>query len=111
MVIFVVFDRLSIYVFFVPLSHPITSLHVAQAYLYKRSSNYMGGLEVLWVTEILYSWVAFGKLFSLHDTQFLISSAYHPKRMYKQKLSIGALRPIWEVCVEIVPWIGVFGYL
>lgn len=42
-VILVVVDMLSKYAHFIPLSHPFTNVHVAQAYL-DNVLNYMGGL-------------------------------------------------------------------
>lgn len=81
-VIFVVVDRLSRYGHFIPLAHPYSALQVAQAYLdnvfklhgWPRST--MSDRDAIFLSQL---WQG---LFSLHGTEFLLSSAYHPRQKW-----------------------------
>lgn len=77
-VIFVVVDRLSKYAHFISLSHPFTSVQVAQVYL--DNVFRLHGWPMSIVSDIVaiflsHFWQA---LFSIHGTDLKLSSAYHP---------------------------------
>ena len=78
-VIFVVVDRLSKYAHFMTLKHPYSALEVAQEYLdhvfklHGRPRSIVSDRDPVFLSQF---WQG---LFSLHGTEFLLSSSYHPE--------------------------------
>jgi hypothetical protein len=78
-VIMVVVDKFSKYAHFLPLSHPYTALQVAQTYfsnIYK-----LHGLPSAIISDRdrVFTSNFWQQLFTLSDTQLLMSSSYHPQ--------------------------------
>lgn len=78
-VIFVVVDRLSKYAHFVALCHPFTAIQVAQAYLDNIFKLHGWPRSIVSDRDSIFLSAFWKGLFSLHGTEFLMSSAYHPK--------------------------------
>ncbi|KAJ4705112.1 Ty3/gypsy retrotransposon protein [Melia azedarach] len=78
-VIFVVVDRLSKYAHFVPLSHPYTAIQVAQAYLDNIFKLHGWPRSIVSDRDAVFLSTFWKGLFSLHGTEFLMSSSYHPE--------------------------------
>lgn len=78
-VIFVVVDRLSKYAHFVALSHPYTAVTVAQAYLDNIFKLHGWPRSIVSDRDSVFLSKFWQALFSLHGTEFLLSSSYHPE--------------------------------
>jgi hypothetical protein len=78
-VIFVVVDKFSKYGHFLPLSHPYTAIQVAQ--LYFNNIYKLHGLPKAIISDRdrVFTSHLWQQLFTLTDTQLLMSSAYHPQ--------------------------------
>lgn len=78
-VILMVVDRFSKYNHFLALNHPFTALQVAQTYLdyafklHGWPRSLVSDRDPIFLSQI---WKG---LFSLHGTEFLLSSVYHPE--------------------------------
>ena len=77
--IMVVVDKFTKYGHFIPLAHPYTALHVAQAYL--DSVYKLHGLPQGIVSDIdkIFTSAVWRELFRLTDTKLMMSSSYHPQ--------------------------------
>jgi len=75
----VVVDKFTKYGHFIPLAHPYTALHVAQAYL--DSVYKLHGLPQGIVSDIdkIFTSAVWRELFRLTDTKLMMSSSYHPQ--------------------------------
>lgn len=78
-VILVVVDRLSKYAHFVALSHPYSALTAAQAYLDNVFKLHGWPRSIVSDRDSVFLSQFWQSLFSLHGTEFLMSSAYHPE--------------------------------
>lgn len=78
-VIFVVVDRLSKYSYFIPLSHPFTTIQVAQTYLDNVFKLHGWPRSIVSDRDAIFFSQFWKGLFTLHGTEFLLSSAYHPE--------------------------------
>lgn len=76
-VILVVADRLSKYAHFVALAHPFTAVQVAQACLDNVFKLHGWPKSIVTDRDPLFLSRFWKALFSLHGTEFLLSSAYH----------------------------------
>jgi hypothetical protein len=77
--ILVVIDKFTRYAHFVPLAHPFSAMHVAQAFvdnIYK-----LHGLpdNIISDRDIIFTSAFWKQLFKLSNTQLLMSSSYHPQ--------------------------------
>lgn len=78
-VIFIVVDRLSKYAHFMALSHPCTVITVAQCYLDNVFKHHGWPRTIMSDRDAVFLSNFWKSLFSLHVTEFLLSSAYHPQ--------------------------------
>lgn len=78
-VIFVVVDRLSKYGHFMALSHPYSAVEVAQCYLDIVFKLHGWPTSIVSDRDPIFLSQFWKGLFSLHNTEFLLSSAYHPQ--------------------------------
>lgn len=77
-VILVVVDRLSKYGHFLALSHPFTALQVAQLYLDHIFKLHGWPKSIVSDRDAVFLSEFWKHLFTVHGTEFLMSSAYHP---------------------------------
>lgn len=78
-VIFVVVDRFSKYSHFMALSHPYSAIQVAQAYLDHVFKLHGWPRSIVSDKDSVFLSQFWKGLFSLHGTEFMLSSAYHPQ--------------------------------
>lgn len=78
-VIFVMVDMLNKYAHFMPLSHPFITIQVAQCYLNNVFKLHSWPQTIVSYRDFVFLNTFCKGLFSLHDTDFLLSSAYHPQ--------------------------------
>ncbi|XP_056690204.1 uncharacterized protein [Spinacia oleracea] len=78
-VIFVVVDRLSKYSHFMALSHPYTAIQVAQVYLDHVFKLHGWPRSIVSDRDPVFLSQFWKGLFSLHGTEFKLSSSYHPE--------------------------------
>lgn len=78
-VLLVVIDRFSKYAHFIPLSHPYTTLQVAQAYMNNVYKLHGLPQSIVSDRDKVFTAKLWQELFRLSDTQLQMSSAYHPQ--------------------------------
>lgn len=78
-VIFVVVDRLSKYNHFMALAHLFTAVQVAQSYLDHVFKLHGWPRSIVSDKDVVFLIQFWKGLFSLHGTDFLLSSSYHPE--------------------------------
>lgn len=78
-VIFVVVDRLSKYVHFMPLPHNFTAVQVAQVYLDNVFKLHGWPRSIVSDRDPVFLSQFWKGLFTLHGTDFKLSSSYHPQ--------------------------------
>lgn len=78
-VILVVVDRLSKYAHFISLSHPFMTIQVAQSYLDNVFKLHGWPRSIVNDRDPIFLSQFWKGLFSLHGTEFLLLSAYHPE--------------------------------
>lgn len=78
-VIFVVVDRFSKAAHFMALSHPFTAIQVAQSYLDHVFKLHVWPKSIVSDRDSVFLSNFWKGLFSLHGTEFPLSSAYHPE--------------------------------
>jgi hypothetical protein len=77
-VILVVIDKFSKYAHFIPMSHPYTTLSVAQPYFNNIYKLYRLPEALISDRDKVFTSTLWKELFALSDTQLLMSSPYHP---------------------------------
>lgn len=77
--ILVVVDKLSKYAHFLPLSHPYTALQVAQEYFSNIYKLHGMPSAIILDRDTIFTSQLWQQLFTLLDTQLLMSSSYHPQ--------------------------------
>lgn len=77
-VIFVVLDRLSKYAHLMSLKHHFTAVEVAQSYLDNVFKLHGWPRSIVGDRDSVFFSTFWQGLFSIHGTEFLLSSAYHP---------------------------------
>ena len=78
-VIFVVVDRLSKHAHFMALAHPFTAIQVAQIYLDNVFKLHGWPGSIVSDRDPIFLSNFWKGLFTLHGTDFLLSSSYHPQ--------------------------------
>lgn len=78
-VILVVIDKFSKYGHFLPLSHPYTAIQVAQTYFNNFYKLHGLPKAIINDRDRIFTSTLWQQLFTLSDTQLLMSSAYHPQ--------------------------------
>lgn len=101
-VIFVIVDRLSKALHFIPLSHPYTAKDVIQAFM--DNIFKLHGFPLTLTSDrdkVLLSnfWLEF---MAYQGVQVQLSSSHHPQTDGRQKLIIGLLKHTFTVCVQIL---------
>jgi len=76
-VILVVIDKLTKYGHFLPLSHPYTAMQVAKLYFNNVYQLYGLPQAIISDRDKIFTGNLWQELFSLSDTQLLMSSSYH----------------------------------
>jgi hypothetical protein len=76
--ILVIIDKYTKYGHFIPLAHPYTAMHVAQAFM--ENVYKLHGLpeSIISDRDKIFTSAFWRDLFKLTDTQLLMSSSYHP---------------------------------
>lgn len=109
-VLLVVVDRFSKYAHFIPLTHPYTTVTVAQIFfahivrLHGMPKSIVGGPDVLFTNNF------WKELFKLTGTKLAFPSAFIINRMDRQRRSITQLKCIFDVLWRISHGAGLIGY-
>lgn len=77
--IMVVVDKFTKYAHFIPLAHPFTALQVALCYLDNVYKLHGLPQSIISDWDRIFTSTIWRELFRLTDTQFLMSSSYHPQ--------------------------------